>query len=280
MLCLSLCALIIVTENQVRDYASPKRTTPDGTLAVAVTWFANEVNFETSDGITLNGWYMPPPTDREVYTDGASMIFVHDHGRNWGQFLEVAPQLNRNGYGILLFDLRNHGESGGDLTTMGFNEVRDIEAAFEFLSTQDEVDPERIGIYGIGMGAATAIRAMVRIPKAKLLIADTAYESFNALVEIEFTTSMSYIIKWTAEVKMGVDLDQVQPIDDIGQIASRPVLIIHGTLDPLVWHSRHLFAVAREPKELAIVEEYSDDWGYIRREEYVDRLLGFLDKYL
>jgi fermentation-respiration switch protein FrsA (DUF1100 family) len=252
------------------------------------TW--RDVHFTSSDGIDLVGWLILPDEESDLYKEGAAVIFVHGISGKRDDFLDIGSILLENGYGVLLFDLRNHGESGGDVTTMGLYEVRDVQAAFEFLSQQGEIDPQRIGIYGASMGGATAIRAMARIPEAKVLMADAAYESFQKVLERgvhDFTritsSPFSDLIMWFMEDKADFDPTQVRPIDDIGQISPRPILIVHGTRDPLidVEHAHHLFEAAGEPKELYLVEG-GKHGGLIdvNREEYIERILGFLEKYL
>ncbi len=250
----------------------------------------HDVTFTTSDGIELKGWYFLPDENAETYKNGAAILFVHGIAGNRLEFLDEAAILVENGYGALLFDLRNHGESGGDVTTMGLYEVRDVQAAFAFLIEQPEINPDRIAIYGMSMGGATAIRAMARIPEAKVLIAEAGYTSFSTVLDDGIRRITSHtgspftdLITWFSEREMDVDLSEVRPIDDIRTISPRPVLIIHGTDDPVVNvdHARQLFEKADEPKELYLVEGGSHGGLLeVAGEEYVERLLGFLEKYL
>ncbi|GIV94209.1 MAG: hypothetical protein KatS3mg056_2918 [Chloroflexus sp.] len=54
------------------------------------------------------------------------------------------------------------------------------------------------------------------------------------------------IVAW----RHGYRFSQARPIDAIGQIAPRPVFLIHGVDDSLVpvSHVRRLYAAAREPR--------------------------------
>src|SRR6266850_1598490 len=62
--------------------------------------------FTSSDGIPLRGWWSPGDSSMPV------IIFVHGLNRSRLELLERGAESNRRGYGTLLFDLRNHGESG------------------------------------------------------------------------------------------------------------------------------------------------------------------------
>src|SRR5436309_10080641 len=86
-----------------------------------------DAEFRSSDGIPLRGWWNPGDTSMPV------IIFVHGLNRSRLELLERAAESNRRGYGVLLFDLRNHGKSGKAYTTIGIFESRDVCAASNFV---------------------------------------------------------------------------------------------------------------------------------------------------
>ncbi|MDP3057783.1 MAG: alpha/beta fold hydrolase [bacterium] len=75
------------------------------------------------------------------------------------------------GIAVLRIDCRGSGESEGDFkeATIG-SEAEDILTAIEFAKTHDKVDPKRIGIIGISMGAAAALFALRKKLSVKALI--------------------------------------------------------------------------------------------------------------
>ena len=93
-----------------------------------------DVSFETNDGLTLHGWYVPS-------RNGAAVIAFP--GRKGPQ--PHARMLARHGYGVLLFDRRGEGESDGDPTSWGWGNEKDLKAAIGFLQRRTDVDPARIG---------------------------------------------------------------------------------------------------------------------------------------
>ena len=64
------------------------------------------VTFRTADGVDLAGWYVPS-------ANGAAVVLLHGAGSTRAATLDHAAVLARNGYGVVLFDARGHGESGG-----------------------------------------------------------------------------------------------------------------------------------------------------------------------
>jgi pimeloyl-ACP methyl ester carboxylesterase len=84
--------------------------------------------FTSSDGIPLRGWWNPGESSKPV------IIFCHGLNRSRLELLERAAESSRRGYGVLLFDLRNHGESGRAYTTIGVHESRDVCAARKYVT--------------------------------------------------------------------------------------------------------------------------------------------------
>ncbi len=216
-----------------------------------------DISFASPDGLQLRGWFIPPdPRNR------AAIIFLHGLASNRDHLLDEAALLASHGYGALLFDLRNHGASQGNITTLGYAEIEDARGAVNYVLTRSEVDPRRIALMGHSMGAGTAIRAAARIPQARAVIAASAYTSIedNIADGVEGLTGLpafpfAPLVIWFGERETGLAIRQVRPIDDIAQISPRAILLIHGQHDTLipVRNAQQLYRAAREPKQLYIV---------------------------
>jgi uncharacterized protein len=248
--------LLYLCYRQAVILAYPPRIAAPTALSLNTDSPWRDVSFTTSDGLRLDGWYLPP-SGPDSDTPGPAVIFVHGHGANRQQHQREANLLAGEGYGVLLFDLRNHGSSEGSVTSMGYFETEDVRAAFDFMSAQPEVDPLRIGLYGHSMGAATVIRAMARIPQARILIVSAPYTDFLGLTQdgIRIRTGLpafpfAQLIVWMTGQASGADLFDLRPIDDMAQITPRPVLILHGDADFIVpvEHGRRLYDAAQGAK--------------------------------
>jgi dipeptidyl aminopeptidase/acylaminoacyl peptidase len=75
------------------------------------------------------------------------------------------------GYGVLVFDYRGHGESDGERGwILPERMVEDMINAVTYLETRPEIDPRRIGAFGIGgIGSANAIVAAARDERIRCL---------------------------------------------------------------------------------------------------------------
>ena len=109
------------------------------------------VTLTTSDGLRLEGWYIPS-------RNGAAVIAFP--GRKGPQ--AHARMLAENGYGVLLFDRRGEGASEGDGNLFGWGGARDIDAAVDFLKKRADVDPGRIGGIGFSVGGELMLEAAAK----------------------------------------------------------------------------------------------------------------------
>ena len=264
----------------------PGRTYPACTPADRGVERWEEVRFPSPGDLQLAGWFIPP----DPQGDGATLVFLHGLGSNRGELLDEAVMLARHGYGALLLDMRNHGQSQGTVTTLGHAEVEDVRGAVAYLLARPEVNPERIGLVGSSMGGAVAIRAAARIPEVRAVVAQSAFSSLEENVNQGVRALIGLppfpfapLVIWFGEREAGVRLRQVRPVDDVVQIAPRAVLFIHGEQDPVidVSNSLHLYEAAREPKALLLIPN-AEHGGLLAADpaEFERQVVGFLDTHL
>ena len=122
-----------------------------------------DVKFETSDGLELEGWYIPSK-------NGAAVIAFP--GRSGPR--KPARFLARHGYGVLLFDRRGEGDSEGDPNALGWEGTKDLEAAVGFLRERSDVDPERIGGIGLSVGGEMLLQFAAETDDLKAVVSEGA----------------------------------------------------------------------------------------------------------
>jgi uncharacterized protein len=236
------------------------------------------VSFPSPDGLTLRGWYIPPKNN-------AVIIFVHGLGGNRTEYIDYIGFITEAGYGALLFDLRNSGESDGTITSLGLYEARDVQGAVKFVQQKAGEDTHII-LMGHSMGAATVLLAAPDIPAVDAVIIESAYTSVsdNVADSVYVLTNLpafpfAPLIVFFGEHQSGLKIGDVRPIDSIAHISPRPLLLIHGDQDRtiLVKNSYALYDAAQEPKELYIIQGAGHGNLYvIGGETYQQRILDFL----
>lgn len=125
------------------------------------------VTFLTVDGVRLSGWYIPT-------TNRAAVVLMPGAGSTRTATLAQAAVLARHGYGALMIDPRGQGRSGGHAMDIGWYGDRDLAAAVSFLQHQPGVDPNRIAVLGLSMGAEAAIGAAAAEPAIRAVVAEGA----------------------------------------------------------------------------------------------------------
>ena len=122
-----------------------------------------DVTFETSDGLELAGWYIPSENRAAV---------IAMTGRKLPR--DAAAFLARHGYGVLLFDRRGEGQSDSDPNSFGWGGVEDIQAAIAYLQSRPDVDPDRIGGFGLSVGGEMLIQAGAETGELKAIVSEGA----------------------------------------------------------------------------------------------------------
>jgi fermentation-respiration switch protein FrsA (DUF1100 family) len=242
------------------------------------------VTLRTTDGLSLDGWYLPHPDARDA------LVICHGFAMNRHELLDIAQELRARGHAVLLFDFRAHGSSQGRRSTIGFREVADIEAAVDFLQDRPELAGRPLGIAGISMGAAAALLATARDPRIAAISADSSFATLEAvaaegiraycgLPAFPFTP----LILRFGELLTAASIRTHRPIDALAAIAPRPILLIHDETDTFIpaSHTRELFAAASGPKECWITpcRGHASIWVH-RAPEYIDRLDDFFTRAL
>ncbi len=157
---------------------------------------------------------------------------------------------------VICMDFRGHGRSGG-LYTFSAKEGSDLEAVLSWAGERYSA----IHLMGFSLGAAIAINTAARFPEMiQTLVAVSAPSAFEK-IEYRFWTPDA-VLTGIRTYGPGVGcrpgplwLKKKRPADSIRKIDSTPVLLIHGTRDPIVSHrhSERLYEKANDPKRLEII---------------------------
>jgi fermentation-respiration switch protein FrsA (DUF1100 family) len=242
-----------------------------------------DVEVMSADGFNLVGWYIRSQ-------NGAVVMVQHGYKGNRMDMLEEVAILHKHGYGVLVTSVRAHDLSDGELITFGYYEVQDLEAWYQFLLTQEDVDTGRVGILGNSMGASLAIQYAAGNENIRAVAVQSAFSSMDDTVSTSvegFTGLPAFpfgpLIVFWAEVELGGDSSFINARDWIVDLSPRPILLLHGGKDPLIAQdsAEKLFEAAGEPKELWFEPEIGHaEFDTVIPEEFERRVVGFFDRYL
>jgi len=264
---------IVLGFAEVNNALHPPRIVPPGnTLRESKIEF-QQLDLITKDGVRLSAWYTPP-------RKGALILLAHGYGDNRPEWIHAL--LAKKGYGVLSWDARAHGESDGEISTVGYLEVLDVKAALEYALAQPDVN--HIGAWGGSMGGATMIRATAQFPAIEALFVDSSFASLNK--EFDFLVPYPVInplAKFLTELETGISIKDLNLVEDIARISPRPVYIVHSTGDTVAPpdSGEELFNAANESRYLWVEEDAAHLAIYLNNpRRYQRRLVGFFDEWL
>jgi dienelactone hydrolase len=136
------------------------------------------VEFKAADEVKIKGWLVPNASDKLVVITHVGGLTKYGSTRKFRsisklyneeiEFLKVAQHLHREGYGVLMFDFRNHGESdsspNGGKAGVGLEEYLDVLAAMNYIQNNDNLKSKEVGFVSFCMGANSTIIAMSKNP--------------------------------------------------------------------------------------------------------------------
>ena len=190
-----------------------------------------ETDLTTSDNVKIHIYevVVPEPQGVVIMLSGIKVPSItHFYGQ--------AKLVQEAGFASVLVETRGHGKSEGDRVGLAVDDVKDVEAAIEYIKSQPQYKDLPIVTMGLSMGAATAINSAAVIEDIDAVITLAAYTSWadvckdflktNGLPEI-----VGYIMRPGIDIHgllfYGFDYFKYVPEKTIKKIGDKPILIIH-----------------------------------------------------
>lgn len=234
-----------------------------------------EVSFPSARGITQQGFFVPG-------TNGATIIVVPAFNGGRGAQLNDVRVFQNAGFNVLTFNSRSCTSQGW--ISLGFQEVEDVQAAYDYLKTRPDADPARVGLHGFSSAGATSLMAMPQMPDIRSVSAEGGYHNYADMLGFgradNFIDGL-YQLGAAASYRLitGTDIQNLDPLDAIGKIGPRPVLLIYGSREVSLPGARLMLerALANGVQaDLWVVEGAGHgDYLMVAPDEFVKRVVGF-----
>jgi hypothetical protein len=194
-----------------------------------------DVYFQTADGLTLHGWFVPRDSTERV------LLFFHGNAGNVSHRLESLHLFYRLGWSVFLIDYRGYGQSQGSPSEQGT--YQDALSAWRYLTEERRLPASQVVIFGRSLGGSIAVWLAAQTSPAALI----AESAFTSLPELAATLYPWFPARFLARY----EYDTRRWIQKV----RCPVLIIHSREDELVpfAHAQELFLAAQEPKSLLAI---------------------------
>jgi fermentation-respiration switch protein FrsA (DUF1100 family) len=242
---------------------------------VAERFSHREVNFKTSDGLVLNGWFF----DAKPKALGTILV-LHGNAENLSTHVNSVLWLVPEGFNLFIFDYRGYGKSEGSPSIKGVH--LDAEAALRTVLSLPETENGKVIVLGQSLGGAIAVYTVATFAhkdRIAALVIDSAFASYRLIAREKLG---DFFLTWPFQYPLSFLVsDSYSPLRWIRKITPVPILIMHGRNDPVVpvHHGLMLYAAANQPKEFWETEEP----GHIRsfadgaiRKKFLDYLMQHL----
>lgn len=208
------------------------------------------ITLQTPDGVTLHARHWKNPEAK------FTLLYFSGNGEELGALASYLPEYVKAGFSVVTYEYRGYGHTAG--TPSEANCYADARLLLDWLK-QNGTPPERVIAFGFSLGGGSATELARREPLAGLILEGT------------FVSAYRVMTRWP--ILLG---DLFQNERKLREVRC-PVLILHGTADPVipVWHGETLFAAANEPKRKLIVPGGHGGLEAVARDEYWRTLREF-----
>jgi esterase/lipase len=234
------------------------------------------ISFQTTDSVLIKGWHIPGNKSvTAIITHPMNFTRYGYSIKNQGrfkitdievEFLKTAKHLHEKGYHVIMFDLRNHGESSyssDSIFGLGVFEWYDVLGCLDYIANSSELSRTEIVFVSFCTGANATIIAMNHKPekfeKVKCIAAIQPISTgvfVNNFMNDKYPLLKGMIpkIEKACLEKGGLPWGKMSPEEYMNGII-RPVFIVQGEHDPWtdVDFVKKLYALAPEPKELFVI---------------------------
>lgn len=218
-----------------------------------------------SDGLAIAGTFYLKDEEK-----GRAPGIVLAHGFAGARYPKMAAHLAQLGYGVIAFDFRGYGHSGGERgRVIPAEQASDVRNAVTWLAQRPDIDPDRIGVVGSSLGGSVAIMAVADDPRVKVCVAGCPLGKGDSPMRLQYDTEekfAAFMMKVAEKKKTGEKLQRFEivfipenlrgflppgtpmefstetvdgflamnPMEAVKRIAPRPLFIIHAKDDHVV----------------------------------------------
>ncbi|OIJ14058.1 hypothetical protein BKP35_07600 [Anaerobacillus arseniciselenatis] len=220
-----------------------------------------QINVLTKDDLNINAYVVP--NENSI----GNIVLLHGmHGMDATSLFDYAKFVYDLGFTAISVDMRAHGKSEGKQLSFGYQEVNDVLAVIKFLKEDERFNNQSVILYGISMGASTAINTAAVSEEVNGIIAVSPFLSIQNQVSDymlrdgfpkAFVNLFQPSVNLVLSQKFGVSPVKESPKTNVTNLNDIPLLIIHSKDDAqtALYQAEILYDLAStNQKEIWIVD--------------------------
>ncbi len=188
-----------------------------------------DINWTSSDGSVISGWWIPG-------TGGApGILLAPGYGMSRADTLSLAALLRGSGFSLLIYDQRASGPYPKGSSSLGLRETEDMLAALDFMRSRPELDRNRLGIWGVDIGARAALKSTTLRSEVRAIVLDSAFERITDFLAVKTREELgwnspllSFGLRQAFRLYFFESREALREGIPLGALADRSVLFIQG----------------------------------------------------
>lgn len=216
--------LALTTYRLTHPLRTPETVNPSHYLlaSVDVSWFA-------PDGTDISAWWIP------ARQKSPTIILAPGYGMDRADTLSLAHMLKEKGFSLLIYSQRGSGSNPQGASTLGTREAGDMKSAVDFAISRPEADAARVGIWGVDIGARSALRVALENPGVRCIVADSPFASVTDFLAVKLREEMgfdssllSFLCRQAFRLYLQLDRAAISEGLALEGLSDRSILFIQG----------------------------------------------------
>jgi uncharacterized protein len=223
-----LAGIVVILSILVYKISNPGAT-PEGVNPSHYLLPSQEVSIPSVGGFDIGGWWIPG------LKNDPGIILAPGYGMNRVDALSLAVALHQEGFNLLVYCQRGSGIDSKGASTLGLYEADDMSAALRYMQSRPENNSNKLGIWGVDVGARAALKAAAEFPQVRAIAADSAFEAVADFLNYRLVEDFGldnrlvqfgcYQIFRLARPGRALSIDDKLPLQ---ALSSRTILFIKG----------------------------------------------------
>ena len=205
------------------------------------------------DGYELHAQFLPNPVSTDRY-----ILISHGYTDNRFGSLKYAFMYLKQGFNVILYDLRGHGLDEPTFCTYTVRERKDL-LAMILDSRERYPNASLFGLHGESLGAATSIAVLEEKPPVDFVVSDCGFSNIVPVLKVglkgmHLPGFLVDIASVCARIRFGYSFSEMRPIESLKE-NTIPILFIHGAEDRLILpeHSERMKETTKGYAELHLI---------------------------